>query len=502
MSPRSRRFVVVLLLLLLALIILLLVRCSGPKSPAPVEAAAKESSAGAVTISPTESREAVAEILTPASVEVPAQVGAGATFRASWTGPNNVGDYLTIVRPTAKDARYENYGETRHGASLELVAPIESGEWEVRYVTARSKTVLGRAPLTVAPVGAVLTAADEVILGAPVSITWTGPNNAGDFICIVAKDAPDAQVGNYADAAKGSPSVIAAPVNPGDAEIRYVTGQGRKVLARRKMVVLVPDTSLAAPAAVTAGAKFSVTWKGAANAGDYITVVPKATPDGQYRNYTDVTKGSPLELTAPMETGDAEIRYMTGSQARVLARRPIAVVGANVNLEAPEQSVAGTAVTIVWSGPNNPNDYLTIVPKTTPDGQYGNYVNTTKGSPLVVSAPMRAGEAEIRYMSGQGAKVLARRSIKIVPAEISVQAPADASTGGVVTVEWTGPNNPGDYFTIVPKDAKDGASMATAYTSRGSPAKIAAPKQTGPCEIRYMSGQGNLVLSRTGIEVR
>ena len=96
---------------------------------------------------------------------------AGKSFSAEWTGPDNVGDYLTIVRPASTAATYENYRETRHGASLELTAPIEPGEWEVRYVTAQSRTVLGKAALNVAAADAVITAADEVILGAPVSIT-------------------------------------------------------------------------------------------------------------------------------------------------------------------------------------------------------------------------------------------------------------------------------------------------------------------------------------------
>src|SRR5688500_12342196 len=164
-------------------------------------------------------------------------------------------------------------------------------------------------------------------------------------------------------------------------------------------------------------------WKGPANSGDYITVVPSGTPDGQYRNYRGTSNGSPLELTAPMEPGDAEVRYMTGTHPRVLARTSIRVVPASISLDAAEQIVAGAPVTVNWTGPNNPSDYVTIVPKTTADGQYRNYTNTAKGSPLVVLAPIHAGAAEIRYMSGQGAKVLARRAINIVPAEISLQVP-------------------------------------------------------------------------------
>jgi hypothetical protein len=501
MTPRTRRILIVLLLLLLALLILLLSRCPRPTLVAlPKTTPAESKIAGTVEQGlPTPK---LAEVLTAASVHVPPQVDAGTAFRATWTGPNNDGDYLTIVRPEAKAEGYGNYRETRHGAVLELIAPMEPGIWEVRYVAVKSKKVLGRAAITVAPTAAVLTAPDEVMLGAPVAIAWTGPGNEGDFVCIVRKDAAHDQVGNFADLSKGSPVTILAPVESGEVEIRYVSGQGRKVLGRRKLVVLAPNTSVTAQASVVAGAKFPVSWKGPANAGDYITVVPRGTLDGQYRNYAEIAKGSTVELTAPIDSGEAEIRYMTGAQAKVLARRPISVLAANVTIEAADEVIAGSSVSIAWTGPNNANDYLTIVSKATPDGQYGNYTNAAKGSPLTITAPIRPGPSEIRYMSGAGAKVLARRVIAVVRAEIVLNAPAEAGSGELVTVEWKGPNHPGDYLTIVARSAKDGVAAGTVYTSKGSPAKIPAPRESGACEIRYMSGQNNVVLARTEIMVR
>ena len=73
-----------------------------------------------------------------------------------------------------------------------------------------------------------------------------------------------------------------------------------------------------------------------------------------------------------------------------------------------------STVTVTWVGPDNPGDYLTVVARGTEDGQYGNYTNTNNGSPLALTAPKDPGDAELRYMTGQGGKVLARRPIRIV----------------------------------------------------------------------------------------
>lgn len=417
--PMSRRtLVVVILLLLLGLIVFLYSRCR--RAPVSAPAAAAAPAAGVSAASPSQESPGptanaapkTPENLTAATITAPKEIGAGAVFKVEWTGPDNRGDYITIVPPSASASAYENYVDTSKGPALELAAPVVPGDYELRYVTLDSKTILGRSPIR----------------------------------------------------------------------------------------VLAADATLEAPAEVTAGKPFEVKWTGPNNAGDYVTIVTKETPDGGYQNYAETAKGSPLTLTALINPGVAELRYMTGSGARVVARRPIAIVAAPIKLDAPGDVVAGGSVSIVWSGPDNKGDYLTIVPKAMKDGQYAGYANTDKGSPAQVEAPIEPGPAEIRYMSGQGAKVLARRDLTVVPAKVTLKGPAKAAADSAVSVEWTGPKNTRDYLTIVPKTAKDGVYLHTFPAARNSPASLRMPKETGPAEIRYMSGQGNRVLGRADIE--
>jgi hypothetical protein len=336
-------------------------------------------------------------------------------FLVAWTGPDNRGDFVTIVQREAAADKFGDYRETTKGPSLELTAPIEPGLHEVRYVTKRSRTVLGRVPIEVVPAGATIDAVNEVVLGSQLSVQWTGPNNHADYITIVPKDWPDEKYGNYTYTEKGSPLTLTAPAETGEVELRYVTGQGHKVLARRPIRIIAADVALSAPAECIAGAIVPVTWTGPNNASDYITVVSKEIPDGQYGNYTATSNGSPLNLLTPIMVGDAELRYMTGQGNKVLARRPIKILAAKITLSAPEQGAAGSAVSITWTGPNHAGDYITVVPRSAPDGQYAAYTLTAEGSPLSVKLPKDVGDAEVRYMSGQGSKVLARIPMKVVP---------------------------------------------------------------------------------------
>ena len=500
MSKRLRLTLLAILLFLLALLALLFTRCSSTAKPRETVSTVPANTT-AKPATPTPGPATPAENLSPATLQAPEQILAGAILHVKWTGPNNPGDYITIVAPEATAPTYGNYTETRMGNDLELSAPIKAGAYEIRYVTLRSKTILARAPITVTPVTATLEAPNEVVLGSTVSVIWTGPNNPNDFVTIVPKSTRDGSHGNYTETAKGSPLKLTVPVEPGEAELRYMTGQGAVVLARRPINIITPEISLSAPAQIEAGSVFQVEWTGPNNPADYVTIVPKDLPDGHYSNYTETAKGSPLKLTALITPGTAELRYMTGRGARVLARRTIEIAAATITLDAPDEVVAGAPVSVVWSGPGNRGDYITIVPKSLPDGQYARYVETTKGSPLRVESPIDVGPAEIRYMSGQGAKVLARRALRTVSPQITLHGPAQAKAGSTVSIDWTGPKNPGDYLTIVLKSAKDGATQQTVYVTRGSPVNLAIPPEAGAGEIRYMSGQDNRVLARAPIEL-
>jgi Ca-activated chloride channel homolog len=442
-----------------------------------------------------------AEDLSPATITVPPEVQAGADFSVTWTGPNNPGDYLCIVPRGAAEDAYENTAYTRQGSPLTMTALLDAGPVEVRYIAGRSRKVLGRAALTITPVGVTLSAADQSIAGAPLHVTWSGPNNRGDYITIVPKSAADDTYSRYHDTEKGSPATLTTPIEPGEAEIRYISGQGRRVLARRPLRIVPAVITLNAPADAVAGSIVEVAWTGPNHDGDFLVIMPKSAADGAWRRTAPTRQGSPAKLTVPIEPGDGEVRYISGEGHKVLARRALKVTAAEVALEGPDEAIAGSSVEITWSGPNHPEDFLVVVPKSAADGAWQRTTAARNGSPAKLTVPIEPGAGEIRYLSGVGHKVLARRPMQIVAAEIALEAPAEVLAGSVVDVTWSGPANENDFLVITPKSAADGAWKRTTYTRGGSPAKVVAPIEPGEAEIRYVSGIGYKVLARRPIKV-
>ncbi|BDS06152.1 hypothetical protein NT6N_11920 [Oceaniferula spumae] len=439
--------------------------------------------------------------LDPSTVKAPAKVPAGSVFKVEWTGPNNKGDYITVVPKDLKDGSYQNYSYTVKGSPLDLTAIMKVGPAEVRYMAAKGSKVLGRTDIEITPVQATLKAVDECVAGAMVSVEWTGPNNKGDFLTIVPKDAKDGKYLRYAYTSDGSTLNIPAPPEPGDCEIRYMSGQKYKVLGRVDIKMNKAETTLKAVAKCTVGNAVTVEWTGPNNKGDYITIVPKDAPDGKHLNYSYTTKGSPTTVVAPVDPGECEIRYMSAQKSKVFARLPITVEPAKVILKAHDQAVAGSMVLIDWSGPANKRDYITIVPKDAEDGKFLRYNYIDKGSPMKVMAPITDGMCEIRYMSASRGRVYARRDIMINAAKITIEAPKQGVAGEKITLKWTGPDNHMDFITIVPANTPEKKYKKYIYTSKKSPQPFMLPDEAGEYEIRYLAGQTRETLHRVPIKV-
>jgi hypothetical protein len=127
---------------------------------------------------------------------------------------------------------------------------------------------------------------------------------------------------------KGSPLGVVVPEQPGEYELRYVTGKSGLTLARAKLSVGGASASLSGPASVAAGSSFKVTWKGPAGEFDRITIAAKGAADRTSLVSDFTSKGTPLGLRVPVPVGSYELRYQTGQSGAILARAALEVTPA------------------------------------------------------------------------------------------------------------------------------------------------------------------------------
>jgi hypothetical protein len=114
---------------------------------------------------------------------------------------------------------------------------------------------------------------------------------------------------------------------------------------------------------------------------------------------------------------------------------------------------------------------------------------------VTLLAPDAAGAHEARYISGQTDATLAALPITLTENAASLEAPPVANAGAEVEVAWRGPDNRGDYITIVAAGAPEGTRGKRQFTKEGSPVTLLAPDAAGAHEARYISGQTDATLA-------
>jgi Ca-activated chloride channel family protein len=250
-----------------------------------------------------------------------------------------------------------------------------------------------------------------------------------------------------------------------------------------------------------AGTNIKVRWTGPDRRGDFISVAEKGSRDSDYATYAYARAGNPADVRLPVEPGAYEIRYVLGAPYRVLARIDYQVNPASATLSAPDTAVAGSEVSVAFTGPAaNSGDYITITRPDDPDTAYTSYAYTRNGSPAKLRMPLEPGDYEFRFVQNN-TKVLARKAVAVTKAEATLSAPEEAGAGETVKVEFTGPPaGSGDYITVTAPDAPGKDYTDYAYTRNGSPAEIRMPLEAGEYEIRYVQG-GKKVIARQAIRV-
>jgi len=166
-----------------------------------------------------------------ASLTAPAEAPAGGQIEVAWEGPGADLDYISVDPEGAPDDDYGPYVYVRDGTPLSIRLPEVPGQYQVRYHMGQSGAVIGSAPLTILPNSATVAGPETVVAGSEFDATWTGPDNAGDWVTIAPVGADPRDYLDYEYTSEGPTLTLEAPVDAGPHEIRYMTGQSYQVLA-------------------------------------------------------------------------------------------------------------------------------------------------------------------------------------------------------------------------------------------------------------------------------
>jgi Ca-activated chloride channel family protein len=337
----------------------------------------------------------------------------GSAFTVQWKGPDSRGDLIAVRKKGYHGTRYEDYAYTKRGNPAHLTAPGVVGDYELRYIYGKGGKVLGKTDLKVTPIPANVQAPSEAPVAAEFDVSWKGPDYPGDYIAIAkAGTGPNSRI-HYTRTKEGSPLRLRAPSDPGTYEVRYILRRGRKLLASSTIEIKAVGASLQAPASAAMASQVEVAWQGPNNNYDYISFVRPGDGADQRLKYTYTKKGSPLRVLAPSDPGKYEVIYVMADGKKVLARIPIEIKPVSATVNPPATAAVNSKIEIPWQGPGYESDVITIARPDQNPGSRVAYRYTRRGNPAILKAPDKPGTYEVRYILGQGRKILDKKTMTI-----------------------------------------------------------------------------------------
>ncbi|MEQ8919686.1 MAG: VWA domain-containing protein, partial [Roseovarius sp.] len=406
----------------------------------------------------------------------------GSIIEVTWDPTAETGDFLTIVPAGTAATEHGETQSVNEDKTVNFTVPADQGMYEIRYIHADGEEVLGTDALEITRPEVVLTGPEMVLTGEDFTAGWSPTINPNDYVTIVPTGAETGASASYVTVRDKSEGELSAPADPGFYELRYVLSVDKRTVATRAIEVAAPEVTLDIPETALAGSKFPVRWTGTVNAQDYITVVPAGTKEGEFGNYFVVRDASENQLQAAAETGLYEVRYVLREGNKTLASAPIEITAPEVTVTGPETAQTGSKFPVSWTGAVSGNDYVTIVPTGTDEGEFGNYIVVRDKTENQLQAPAETGMYEIRYVLREGNKTLATTPIEITAPAVTVTAPETAATGSKFPVSWTGTVSSNDYITIVPTGTDEGEFGNYITVRDRTENQLQAPAETGMYE--------------------
>ena len=354
-----------------------------------------------------------------ASLQAPESAQLATEIKVKWSGPNNRQDFISIDPVDAEERKYGHYVYPRKGNPAKIRVPDVPGAYEIRYHLAKSYRVLGKTRLLVTDVEATVDVQSAAEAGGEVKVSWTGPAGSGDFISIDPVGSEDREYGFYAypKKKKGNTVKIRVPQDTGEYEVRYHLARSYRVIATAPFTITGVEATLTTPEIVAAGSTFKVVWTGPGYPGDFIGIDKPDAEEQEYGNYGYAKEqGKSVEMIAPDEPGEYQLRYHLRRSYKVLGSTPLRVEPVHASLTAPDTVEVNSKFKVGWEGPGNPRDFITLIAPDAEQETYGGLNGyTRRGNPVRMQAPKLPGEFELRYLTGQKKYTLATRLITVTP---------------------------------------------------------------------------------------
>jgi Ca-activated chloride channel family protein len=209
----------------------------------------------------------------------------------------------------------------------------------------------------------------------------------------------------------------------------------------------------------------------------------------------------PVTIRLPAIPGEYVLRWLSGRK-ELLAERPITVVPADIKLLVPEEAPIASAIDVGFAAPAGLGGQVRLF--VSGRKKYLSYGYVREGQledyqPTRMRLPVTPGDYLLRWISTEK-EVLAEATVRVVAADLTIEAPNEVAAGEHFDVTISGPDGLAGRVHIIA--AGTGKSLTLRSVQDGSitayePLSLKAPKQPGDYLIRWMTVKKEILAERS-----
>lgn len=346
---------------------------------------------------------------------------------------------------------------------------------------------------------ATLDAPGSAVESSRLVLRYSGPAERGDYIALVDAEGLERAHAWVPPGEEQGELTIQLTPGAGAHTLRYVgVLRDPSMLAERALELTLAEALIDAPDSVPQGSLVPLRVRGPVGRGEnWVAISRSGTSVGEYLRWQLLVEPEQMmELLAPSEPGDYEIRFVLEGADAPLVVRPLRVSPAEIMISGPPEVSAADRFSVRAIGPKHGEFWITIVEADAGEGEYRSWAMLEAGrDDYELTAPGVPGQYELRYQLVNPLKVMARQPIKVLAASASWNGPDVVRAGEHFVFNASGPVGGGSYLTLVPAGSASGHYEEWQWTSEAGHYSWIAPAQSGLWELRYVLGDGSVVAS-------
>ena len=435
----------------------------------------------------------------------------GTALEVKWEVPKDLQGLVNLQLSDEKPSYYVRpLTNTKNKAGATMRLPSVAGDYILRFYDAEDRAILAEHPIKLKEAEITITAPDEVGTGTELDLSWIAPNEAKAKINIEAVGDKPRFHSNptlYVTDAKKKEGIMRMPTQAGDYLLRWYNMSDQKVVTEKTIKLVESIISLNAPEETGTGSEIELSWEAPKSTKAKINLELVGDKPKFHTNPTLYINGKKKEgsMRMPATAGEYVLRWYNQSDQKLVTEKPIKLTETIITITAPDEAQTTTEIDLSWDAPKTTKARINLEQVGEKPKYHSNpklHINGKENSGSM-RLPATSGDYVLRWYNQSDQKIVTEKTIKLIEAEITLNAPEEAGAGSEIDLSWEAPKSTKAKINleVIGDKPKYHSNPNLHISGKKKQAVMRMPSTAGDYVLRWYNSSDQKIITEQPIKV-